>query len=60
MGVNYNTVSSGVPVLNGSNLPKFKLLEEDFRQVTMEKARAFRKAIAKIKIKGVSVDDFEN
>jgi hypothetical protein len=31
MGVNYNTVSSGVPVLNGSNLPKFKLLEEDFR-----------------------------
>jgi hypothetical protein len=31
MGVNYDTVSSGVPVLIGSNLPKSKLLEEDFR-----------------------------
>jgi hypothetical protein len=30
-GVNYNTVSSGVSVLIGSNLPKFKLLEEAFR-----------------------------
>ena len=58
MGVNYDTVSSGVPVLIGSNLPKSKLLEEDFRQVTMEKAKAYRKS--KIKIKADSVVDFEN
>ena len=58
MGVNYDTVSSGVPVLIGSNLPKSKLLEEDFRYVTMEKAKAYRKS--KIKIKAVSVVDIEN
>lgn len=40
-------VESGVPVLNGANLPKFKLLENEFRYVTHEKAKTFRKAIAK-------------
>jgi type I restriction enzyme S subunit len=42
-----NFVESGIPVLNGSNLPKFKLLEDEFRYVTPEKAKTFRKAIAK-------------
>lgn len=42
-----NFVETGVPVLNGANLPKFKLLEEEFRYVTPDKARTFRKAIAK-------------
>ena len=42
-----NFVESGVPVLNGANLPKFKLLEEEFRYVTVDKAKTFRKAIAK-------------
>ena len=42
-----NFVESGVPVLNGANLPKFKLREEEFRYVTPEKAKTFRKAIAK-------------
>ena len=42
-----NFVESGVPVLNGANLPKFKLLEEEFRYVTVDKAKTYRKAIAK-------------
>ncbi len=42
-----NFVSSGVPVLNGANIPKFKLVENEFRYVTPEKAKTFRKAIAK-------------
>lgn len=42
-----NFVETGVPVLNGANLPKFKLLEEEFRYVTIDKAKTFRKAIAK-------------
>ena len=42
-----NFVNEGVPVLNGANLPKFKLLEEEFRFVTIEKAKTFKKAIAK-------------
>jgi type I restriction enzyme S subunit len=42
-----NFVESGVPVLNGANLPKFKLLEEEFRYVSPDKAKTFRKAIAK-------------
>jgi type I restriction enzyme S subunit len=42
-----NFVESGVPVLNGANLSKFKLLEEEFRYVTIDKAKTFRKAIAK-------------
>ena len=42
-----NFVESGVPVLNGANLPKFKLLELEFRYVTQDKAKTFRKAIAK-------------
>jgi len=42
-----NFVESGIPVLNGANLPKFKLLEDEFRYVTPEKAKTFRKAIAK-------------
>ena len=40
-------VESGVPVLNGANIPKFKLVEDEFRYVTPEKAKTFRKAIAK-------------
>lgn len=42
-----NFVETGVPVLNGANLPKFKLLDEEFRYVTPDKAKTFRKAIAK-------------
>lgn len=42
-----NFVESGIPVLNGANLTKFKLLEEGFRFVTSEKAKTYRKAIAK-------------
>lgn len=42
-----NFVETGVPVLNGANLPKFKLLEEEFRYVTLEKAKSFKKSIAK-------------
>jgi type I restriction enzyme S subunit len=42
-----NFVESGVPVLNGANLQKFKLLENEFRYVTADKAKTFRKAIAK-------------
>jgi type I restriction enzyme S subunit len=40
-------VSEGVPVLNGSNLTNFKLVEDEFKYVTAEKAKTFRKAIAK-------------
>lgn len=42
-----NFVSEGVPVLNGSNLTGFKLVEDGFKYVTPEKARTFKKAIAK-------------
>ena len=42
-----NFVDSGVPVLNGSNLSAFKLVEEDFKYVSIEKAKTFKKAIAK-------------
>ncbi len=42
-----NFVSSGVPVLNGSNVSSIKLLEEQFRYVTKEKAITFKKAIAR-------------
>lgn len=42
-----NYVSSGVPVLNGSNLDGFKLTEISFKYVNEEKAKTFRKAIAK-------------
>lgn len=42
-----NFVSYGVPVLNGSNLPKYRLVEDQFRYVTEEKAKTFKKAIAR-------------
>lgn len=42
-----NYVSSGVPVLNGSNLDGFSLSEKTFNYVTHEKASSFRKAIAR-------------
>jgi type I restriction enzyme S subunit len=42
-----NFVDKGVPVLNGSNLEGFKLKEDSFKYVTEEKAKTFRKAIAK-------------
>jgi type I restriction enzyme S subunit len=42
-----NFVDQGVPVLNGANLLKYKLLEDEFRFVTPEKAKTFKKAIAK-------------
>jgi type I restriction enzyme S subunit len=42
-----NFVESGVPVLNGANLPKFKLLEKEFRYVAVDKAKTFKKAIAR-------------
>ena len=42
-----NFVDKGVPVLNGANLLSFKLLEDEFRFVTPEKAKTFKKAIAK-------------
>ena len=42
-----NFVDEGVPVLNGANLLKYKLLEDEFRYVTPEKAKTFKKAIAK-------------
>lgn len=41
-----NFVESGVPVLNGSNLSGIKLTEEQFKYVTPEKAKTFKKAIA--------------
>ena len=42
-----NFVNDGVPVLNGSNLTGFKLVEDAFKYVTLEKAKTFKKAIAK-------------
>jgi type I restriction enzyme, S subunit len=42
-----NYISYGVPVLNGSNLDKFKLTEKSFNYVSEEKSKTFRKAIAK-------------
>jgi type I restriction enzyme S subunit len=42
-----NFVKSGVPVLNGSNVSGFKLSEDEFKFVTPEKAKTFRKAIAR-------------
>lgn len=42
-----NYVLSGVPVLNGSNLEGYKLSEKSFNYVSEEKAKTFRKAIAK-------------
>lgn len=42
-----NFVDEGVPVLNGANLLKYKLQEDEFRFVTPEKAKTFKKAIAK-------------
>jgi type I restriction enzyme S subunit len=42
-----NYIASGVPVLNGSNLDKFKLTENSFKYVSEEKAKTFRKAIAR-------------
>ncbi len=42
-----NFISEGVPVLNGSNLTGFKLIEDGFKYVSPEKAKTFKKAIAK-------------
>src|SRR5687767_12720260 len=42
-----NFVRSGVPVLNGSNLSSFRLVEDGFKYVTEEKAATFKKAIAR-------------
>lgn len=42
-----NFVSSGVPVLNGSNLSSFRLTEDEFKYVTEEKAKTYKKAIAR-------------
>lgn len=42
-----NFISEGVPVLDGSNLTDFKLVENQFRYVSAEKARTYKKAIAK-------------
>lgn len=39
-------VSSGVPVLNGSNLTGFSLAEETFNYVTFEKATSLKRAVA--------------
>ena len=41
-----NFVKNGVPVLNGSNLIGFKLVEDEFKFVSVEKAKTFKKAIA--------------
>jgi type I restriction enzyme S subunit len=41
-----NFVDNGVPVLNGSNLSGIKLIEDQFKYVTAEKAKSFKKAIA--------------
>ena len=40
-------VLSGVPVLNGSNLSGFRLTEVEFKYVTKEKAKTYKKAIAR-------------
>jgi len=42
-----NFVDYGVPVLNGANLTGFKLTEDEFKYVTKEKAKTYKKAIAK-------------
>ncbi len=42
-----NFVSSGVPVLNGFNLNGFRLVEDEFKYVTKEKASTYKKAIAR-------------
>jgi type I restriction enzyme S subunit len=42
-----NFVKSGVPVLNGSNLSKFKLVEDEFKYLLPEKAKDFKKATAR-------------
>lgn len=42
-----NFVSSGIPVLNGSNLTNFRLVEDEFKYVTKEKAVSYKKAIAR-------------
>jgi type I restriction enzyme S subunit len=42
-----NFVDDGVPVLNGANLLGYKLNDNSFNYVTPEKAKTFRKAIAK-------------
>ncbi len=42
-----NFVEDGVPVLNGANLLGYKLNDNSFNYVTLEKAKTFRKAIAK-------------
>jgi type I restriction enzyme S subunit len=42
-----NFINEGVPVLNGSNLTRFKLIEDGFKYVSPEKAKTFKKAIAK-------------
>ena len=42
-----NFVSSGIPVLNGSNLTNFRLVENEFKYVTKEKAVSYKKAIAR-------------
>ena len=42
-----NFVLSGVPVLNGSNLSGFRLTEVEFKYVTKEKAKTYKKAIAR-------------
>jgi type I restriction enzyme S subunit len=41
-----NFVDNGVPVLNGFNLSGIKLIEDQFKYVTAEKAKTFKKAIA--------------
>jgi type I restriction enzyme, S subunit len=41
-----NFVESGFPVLNGSNLSGVRLIEEQFKYVTPEKAKTFKKSIA--------------
>ncbi|WP_394809057.1 restriction endonuclease subunit S [Nitrosomonas sp.] len=42
-----NFVSIGVPVLNGSNLTGFRLVEDKFKYVTEEKSKTYKKAIAR-------------
>ena len=42
-----NFVSFGVPVLNGSNLTGFRLVEDKFKYVTEEKSKTYKKAIAR-------------
>jgi len=42
-----NFVPFGVPVLNGSNLTRNRLVEDGFKYVTEQKASTFKKAIAR-------------